>query len=160
MESNQETVNLADEVIIAPNSILTTPCEVVPFPLTEEVRTELFNFIKRLIVHCTARGGLGIAANQLGESWQVFVMKIGSGYLPVINPKIVKTGKDFDEVKEGCLSHPNVMVKKIRHSIITVSFSDLDGNICERVFKRKEAYIVQHEMDHILGHDFLTHSGI
>lgn len=149
-----------DEFVTAPNKILTKPCAPVSFPLQESERLDILDLTKRMIVHCTVRSGIGLSANQIGVSKQIFIMRMDGGWLTVVNPKIIKTGKDFEQVMEGCLSHPGVKIKKIRHQIITVQFFDFDGNMCERIFKRNTAYAVQHEMDHLSGFDFLTHSGV
>lgn len=151
-----KSVDLRGEILMFPDPLLTTPCEPLKFPLPEDAKAEVFDFIKRMMAHCLVRRGAGLAANQLGELYRIFIMAVGNGgFLPCINPKIIKTGKDFAVIQEGCLSHPGIKEVKTRHQIITLEFYDLDGNRCERTLKRGDAYVAQHELDHLSGISFI-----
>lgn len=151
-----EDINLQGEIVLFPDPILTTPCNKVPLPLPQHLQEELVNFVKRMMAHCIARNGLGLAANQLGEAYQIFIMRMeGGAFLVCLNPEIVDSGKEEVFVKEGCLSHPGFQVLKKRKAIVTMKYYGLDGRCYTEVFKRKEAYVVQHEILHLRGEPFL-----
>jgi peptide deformylase len=151
-----EQIDLKGEIRLFPDPILNTPCDPVPFPMPDKVKVEVFDFVKRMMAHCTVRKGLGLAANQLGETFRIFIMQMPEHeFLVCFNPEIVKTGREEVLVKEGCLSHPGFQVPKKRKTIITLKYRDFDGRPYENVFKRKEAFVIQHEMDHLLGIPFL-----
>lgn len=151
-----ENIDLQGEIIMFPDPILNTRCDPVPFPMPDTVKTEVFDFVKRMMAHCTVRKGLGLSANQLGELFRIFIMQMpGHAFLVCFNPQITRIGKEDVMVKEGCLSHPGFQVPKRRKMIITLKYLDFDGNTHENVFKRKEAFIIQHEMDHLNGVPFL-----
>lgn len=151
-----EDINLQGEIVLFPDPILNKVCDPVPFPMPDKIKTEVFNFVKRMMAHCLVRKGLGLAANQLGELFRIFIMTMpGGAYLVCFNPEILQTGKEEVLVKEGCLSHPGFQVPKHRKTIVTLKYQDFDGKFHEGVFKRKEAFIIQHELDHLNGIPFL-----
>ncbi len=57
--------------------------------------------------------GVGLAAVQVGVLRRVVVVDVGDGYLELINPEIVETSGEYEDI-EGCLSVPgqNGMVKR------------------------------------------------
>jgi len=107
-----------------------------------------------------AAAGVGLAANQVGLPFQLFVMNPAGikeekeqEYV-FINPVILKkTGTVSDN--EGCLSFPEIHADIIRPESIEVESISLTGE--EQYFKWKDrpARIVQHEMDHLNGIGFV-----
>lgn len=97
----------------------------------------------------------GLAANQIGILKQAFVLKsqITGKFMAIINPEIISFGGGIGSEYETCLSLPNERpVRKRRHKKIKIRYFNVDiGNIVMGVFKRFEARIVQHEMDHFKG---------
>lgn len=153
---SDDTVDLQEEIRLFPDPILNTPCAAVPLPMAADIRIEMFAFIKRMMAHCQARQGIGLAANQLGESFRIFIMHLNTGgFLVCFNPEIIRSGSEEVTVKEGCLSHPGFQVPKKRKTIVTLKYQDYEGVTYETIFKRKEAYITQHELDHLNGVPFL-----
>ncbi len=57
--------------------------------------------------------GVGLAAVQVGVLRRVVVVDVGDGFLELINPEIVETSGEYEDI-EGCLSVPgqNGMVKR------------------------------------------------
>jgi len=103
-----------------------------------------------------ATAGVGLAANQVGLPFQLFVMnptgnkEIKEEEYVFINPVILKkNGNVIDN--EGCLSFPEVHADVIRAESIEVESISLSGE--EQLFKWQDrpARIVQHEMDHLNG---------
>lgn len=101
--------------------------------------------------------GIGLAANQVGILFNMFVMEELDGTkLNLINPKIVKKSKLAANLKEGCLSAPGDLLLLSERSLwVEVSFQDEEGKEQIKVFKDIWAVCVQHEMDHLKGVSFL-----
>jgi len=111
--------------------------------------------------------GVGLAANQVGLSISLFIMK-ATKKAPVtvcINPEILSLEK-IPAVKkeksaakktgtrarlEGCLSIPRLWGYVQRSPKAHLRFTDISGKVHEKAFTGFEAVIVQHEMDHLEG---------
>ncbi|MGA3006338.1 MAG: peptide deformylase [Opitutaceae bacterium] len=115
-------------------------------------------------------GGIGLAAQQIGKSKQLFVMDLRNVdaqfswrldgaqpplelFMPmaVANPEIVPEGPSEDTAEEGCLSFPNIRGDVARPEAIAVKFQDEHGTPhtlqCDGLLAR----CVQHEADHLNG---------
>ncbi|MEG0951060.1 MAG: peptide deformylase, partial [Niameybacter sp.] len=62
---------------------------------------------------------VGLAANQIGETARIIVVKMGEYFIPLVNPKIVKHSQATYEVEEACLSHEGTR-KTTRYASIEV----------------------------------------
>ena len=98
-----------------------------------------------------ANNGLGLAANQVGLPYRVFVMR--STDLPIVcfNPIIVDESTETILLEEGCLSHPNLFVKIKRAKRIKVRYAEPNGNVITQIFDGMTARVFQHELDHLDG---------
>jgi len=97
--------------------------------------------------------GLGLAANQVGLPYRVFVMAANPP-LAVFNPRIVDQTTEQVLLDEGCLSYPNLFIKIKRSKSIKVRFQDMDGVVHTEKFTGMTARIFQHELDHLDGVDY------
>ncbi|MFH1541250.1 MAG: peptide deformylase [Elusimicrobiota bacterium] len=99
--------------------------------------------------------GVGLAANQVGESSSIFVadMKLGEKKREprvLLNPQILSlTGSCC--LEEGCLSFPGISAKVKRAKKIVVCGTTLDGKEIKREAEGLLARIFQHEIDHLNG---------
>jgi peptide deformylase len=94
--------------------------------------------------------GIGLAANQVGLPYRVFVIK-SNPILACFNPKIVSiTGEEVD-LEEGCLTFPNYYVKIRRPKMIRVRYTYPNGNTVTEIYDGITARIFQHELDHLNG---------
>lgn len=116
--------------------------------------------IKQLIqdMHDTMvkANGVGLAANQVAENLQVFVIdkKLAEeNGVPdtFINPEITEYSRDQDELEEGCLSIPKFYVPIKRSKKIKIKAYDPDGNKIKFKAKGFLARVLQHETDHLNG---------
>jgi len=112
--------------------------------------------------------GVGLAAPQIGKSIQLFVMDADAiteeveeeqdlGPLTLINPEIIKKGKEKVKMEEGCLSIPEVRDEISRPKSVTVSFKDRDFNDHTLEVSGWVARVIQHEYDHLQGILFLDY---
>lgn len=95
--------------------------------------------------------GIGLAANQVGIPYRIFVMKAGRTKYTCINPKIIRATAEVEYSEEGCLSVPNKKVKVWRRKQVSIEYRDEHGREHYQGFTGLEAHCVQHEMDHLNG---------
>lgn len=100
--------------------------------------------------------GIGLAANQIGLTKNVFV--IGSENIPgfpkpfaVFNPKIISLSNDTELFKEGCLSFPGLWLNIKRPKKIQVQYQNSKGDIIDAEIDGLIARCFQHEYDHLNG---------
>jgi peptide deformylase len=108
--------------------------------------------------------GIGLAANQLGLTKQVFVMGSYSiaGFpepFALFNPKILEASKEEVLDEEGCLSYPGLFLKVKRPSWIIVEYQNSNGDTIEAKFDGYLAKCFQHELDHLNGICFVDKVG-
>lgn len=123
------------------------------------------NLIDNLAVTVLSVNGVGIAAPQVNEPFQIFM--IYSHPNPrypdapttepkaIINPKITSMSGEMVKDWEGCLSIPGIRGLVPRHRWISVEYSDRDGNKKTEELEDFVARIFQHEYDHLNGIVFL-----
>jgi peptide deformylase len=102
-----------------------------------------------------AAPGVGLAATQVGELWQLFVVDCAAEGEPsdlrvFINPEMLSVeGKvTFDE---GCLSFPGAREEVERGERVRVRAQDRDGKWFELEADGLLAIAIQHEYDHLQG---------
>ena len=113
------------------------------------------------------RKGVGLAAQQIGQTIQICVMDIPSGFdvavpdgprlnpdvtlpLVMLNPVLVAK-KGAQRETEGCLSVPEIWALVNRATEVAVSFLDIQGVQRELHARGMLARVIQHEMDHLNG---------
>eukprot|EP00921_Rhytidocystis_pertsovi_P016480 GHVQ01026010.1.p1 GENE.GHVQ01026010.1~~GHVQ01026010.1.p1 ORF type:complete len:348 (-),score=30.90 GHVQ01026010.1:430-1473(-) len=115
----------------------------------------------RAVVHRMAQTmysshAVGIAAPQLGVSKRVVILNVDPfarkfEETVLINPCIEEFASDVEELTEGCLSFPGIILSVTRPSSVRVRFQTMQGNTVERWFHNWEARVCQHELDHLDG---------
>jgi peptide deformylase len=101
--------------------------------------------------------GVAIAAIQVGVPIRMTVIKDEEGFIPLINPEVVKGGKTYLTDMEGCMSVPKKYGKVKRYEKLKVRGLNLDGKKIEIKAEGLTARILQHEIDHMDGKLFLNH---
>lgn len=102
--------------------------------------------------------GVGLASTQIGEDEQFFILKRDNGsFIKVFNPKIIKYSKKTKKFFEGCLSIPNFYGEVQRPIEVEVSYQDETGKNIQAKLKGMEAWIFQHEYDHLQGTLFMDY---
>jgi len=96
-------------------------------------------------------GGIGIAANQVGELKRIIIIGNGGFNQEIINPVIIKRFGKKRINSEGCLSYPGKIVRVKRYQNIIVEGFNWNWEPIRRKLKGLNAYIVQHEVDHLNG---------
>ena len=121
----------------------------------ENIDGELVTLAENMVETTLAAPGVGLAANQIGLPWRLFVVNIGvetdkDNLVTVVNPEITAMeGSELGE--EGCLSIPDVISEVNRASQVEIKGYDLDGNEVRYEAQGYLARAFQHEMDHLNG---------
>jgi peptide deformylase len=124
---------------------------------------ELLQLIDDMAETMYAAPGVGLAAPQIGEPWQLFVVDCAadgepSDFRVFINPEILSTdGKTVTE--EGCLSFPSAREEVERAEKVRVRAQDRDGRWFELEAEGLLAIAIQHEYDHLQGVLMIDHLG-
>lgn len=133
----------------------------------EELRQLADNMLETMY----EEGGIGLAANQVGQLKQLVVMDLRNddeedadlpraqrGREPrvFVNPRLLDSqGEQITE--EGCLSVVEFTAEVKRAQRITVAYQTLEGEQREEEFEELAAVCLQHEMDHLAGRLFIDH---
>lgn len=119
----------------------------------EEFNNALKSFVNDLAEVMIKQDGVGISAIQVGVPIKLFLMEEQEtgNIIPIINPEILEKEKIVKSYSEGCLSVPEKRIDKKRFKRIKIKYQDLEGNFHERKLANKEAFIFQHEFDHLTG---------
>jgi len=122
---------------------------------TPEIQTLITDMLETM-VHINA---MGLAAPQVNQSLSIFVKtKVTDGEQVFINPVITKFGGVEKIMRgEGCMSIPKIFGDVKRFSKVTVEFLDRDFVKKTKTYKVNDAWIIQHEHEHLLGKLFTEH---
>jgi peptide deformylase len=130
--------------------VLRKQCKII-----KNIDGELVALSEDMIETTLAAPGVGLAANQIGIPWRLFVVNMGvetdkDNLITLVNPEITAMeGSELGE--EGCLSIPDVIAEVNRATEIEVKAIDLNGNDIRFEAKGYLARALQHEMDHLNG---------
>lgn len=128
-------------------------------PITS-ITSEIKELADRMIATMEACDALGLAAPQVHQSLQLFVMRapihssdsFSLGPVQVlINPYLSEPSQETWKTGEGCLSIPGLQEEVIRPQDITVEYMDLEGRWHRRRVSGWEARVMCHEYDHLRG---------
>jgi peptide deformylase len=94
--------------------------------------------------------GVGLAAPQIGEPWQICVIEVEGQLHELVNPRIVREAGD-DRDLEGCLSVPGYVAYVTRREKVWVEAQNRHGRAIKSVGTGLLARAMQHELDHLAG---------
>lgn len=134
------------KLIPCTDKLLKTPT----IPFTDESGIDPKELVDKMLKLARENGGIGLAANQIGLPYSVFVI-VAEPAFACFNPKIVHFSEEQSYMDEGCLSEPGMLVNIKRPNEVRLRFTNFDGTVVTKVFKGITARVVQHEMDHLNG---------
>ena len=162
--------NLSEENV----KFLKLKTKKVTFPASDFIKTIITDLIDTYKQITCA----GIAANQIGYDYQIFIgmktiedeneaeeiekkeaeLSSASGnpysenYEIYINPQIDKVDNQSIQLdEEGCLSIPGLMVGRERYDKIKIRYYDVNGAVHKCTFSGFLSKLFQHELDHLNG---------
>lgn len=131
-----------------PARVLRSPVKDLKFPLKkDDVR-----LIKNMLDTVISANGVGLACTQISKSLNmalIYLDEAGLPAFPIINPKIIKSSKETEEMEEGCLSLPGVFGTVRRPKKITMDAYDINGDKFTITDDTFLARVLQHEIDHL-----------
>jgi peptide deformylase len=97
--------------------------------------------------------GVGLAATQVGVLHRLLVYRVQqqAPVAALVNPEIEWSGRELEEMEEGCLSLPGVLVDVERPIHVRVRALDEHGEQILVEASGLEARVIQHEIDHLDG---------
>jgi peptide deformylase len=135
----------------------------VPGKKVDAVTPAILQLIDDMAETMYAAPGVGLAATQIGEAWQIFVVDCAadgepSDFRAFINPEILATdGQTMSD--EGCLSFPTAREEIERAAHVRVRALDRSGRPFELEAEGLLAIAIQHEFDHLQGVLMIDHLG-
>lgn len=134
--------------IVTDKEFLSQTCkEAEPGVTTDKIVGDLINTARRMDGCRERLGCLGLAANQIGESVRIIVLKINNKFKPFINPVIIERA-GIQESTETCFSRPGKPPAKVERSIY-VKVANQSGKSIS--LHGLSAIAFQHELDHLNG---------
>jgi peptide deformylase len=129
----------------------------------EAVTPEIQALVDDMAETMYAAPGVGLAATQIGEAVQIFVIDIAEADAPselrvFINPEILERADEITWT-EGCLSFPGVTEDVDRAAKVKVRALGRDGKSFELEAEGLLAVAIQHEYDHLQGVLMIDHLG-
>ena len=129
----------------------------------EAITPELRKLIDDMAETMYAAPGVGLAATQIGEALQLFIVDIADAEEPsdlkvFVNPEILETDGEVTW-QEGCLSFPGIQEDIDRAAHVRVRALDRDGKTFELEAEGLLAVAIQHELDHLQGMLMIDHMG-
>ncbi len=129
----------------------------------EAITPELRKLIDDMAETMYAAPGVGLAATQIGEAIQLFIVDIADADDPsdlkvFINPEILEATGEVTW-QEGCLSFPGIQEDIDRAAHVRVKAQDRDGKWFELEAEGLLAVAIQHELDHLQGQLMIDHMG-
>ncbi|MEO0136658.1 MAG: peptide deformylase [candidate division WOR-3 bacterium] len=157
MLSSKVKKNEQLDIIKYPNQVLREKAKPV-----EKITHEIFELAEGMIKTMLKNNGVGLAANQVGALWRLFVVNLKPFEdtpepAVIINPKILKKEGVIEE-EEGCLSFPGLYLHIPRAKKLLLHYQNLFN---ERVVMEAEGFLaraIQHESDHLDGILFIDYT--
>ena len=136
---------------------LTVPPDPFDFDAPEQI--DPAEFSNRMFQKMRNMGGVGLAANQLGLNYRMFVFGDEQTQINVFNPRIVAVSDETWLFKEACLSFPGFELTLRRPKTVTSSYQTETGEIKVQTFSGLAGRIFLHECDHVvLGINFMMYA--
>ena len=131
-----------------------------PFDL-ENPPIDLKELKNTLVEKMFEENGIGLAANQLGYPYRVFVIRgtKKEDSLLFVNPEIINQSEYTVNMQEGCLTGglEDIYAMVKRPEWVTAIWYDENKEQQKRTMKEMTARVFQHELDHLDGKLFIDH---
>lgn len=142
-----------------PDPILKKKCLEV-----KEITEDIKKLISDMIETMDHKNGVGLAANQVGVSKKILVLrdegrnKLGEMILKepevYINPVLSDPSEEMEVMVEGCLSFPEIRIEVERPIGIKIEYMNLKGEKKSEHVRGFKARVLMHENDHLNGKIF------
>lgn len=154
---------------LLPESQLNKIFPLAPWDFKSKTKEETLEFGKMLFANMMHHKGLGLSANQIGIPVRVFCISpliyretyvtretpVPKKSIVFFNPIITRLSEKSVYMEEGCLTWPGLFVKVKRPETVTLTYMNEDGDVYTESFTHLLGRVIQHEMDHMDGTNFL-----
>lgn len=130
-----------------------------PVPMGTDIR-ELVRELREVLVD---KGGIGIAAPQIGEMQRIVIIRLNNTFRTLVNPSIAAVEEgEYVTWSEACLSvgHGTFTAPVRRFRMVKVNGFDEGWNDRSGWLSGMAAAVAQHELDHLDGVLFLDRAGV
>jgi peptide deformylase len=148
------------EIVFTPDPVLRRKARKVT-----DFGPELQTLIDDMVETMRSAPGVGLAAPQVAESWQVITIeyseeseegeegeeKVPPKLYTLVNPQITRASNETIVGTEGCLSVPGIVGEVERNEAVTVKAQNRRGQPVTIKAQGWLARIFQHEIDHLEG---------
>ena len=137
-------------IVKVPDLILRQPCKPV-ITIDSYIRSliqEMIDYVKYL--NRNKISAYGLAASQLGEPVQLFVIQTPAVDLIAMNPVVTKRYGIHTWI-ESCLSIPGCFYSVVRPKLIKFHYISVMGEMRAGKFRDDYAGVVEHELQHTQG---------
>ena len=153
-------MNLKLELVEANDRVLHEPTIPFDFDKPPIDPDQLFALLAEMMIE---KRGVGLAANQVGLPYSVFVIGDPTnteGIIPVFNPQILDRSGEQYYAEEGCLTYPGLYVKIKRYNQIRTRYTT-NANVTDTIkLTGITSRIFQHEFDHLEGVRFTSRANL
>ena len=132
----------------------------------EEITDEIKNFCIEMCTTMKLRGGIGLAAPQVGKMLRIITIDTNvytnnNAHLCsiMINPEVLDINEIRLPFKEGCLSFPKKRKEVTRPTEVEVAWTNTIGERLTTRFNGLAARVILHELDHLNGHTMFDEEG-
>jgi len=127
-------------------------------PLTK-IDEETKRIAEKMVEAMIRANGIGLAAPQIGVSKRIIVLDLNGEFHILLNPAIIETSQESEEIVEGCLSIPGVNAEVTRKLRTHLRGITLDEKPVDIEGEGLMARAIQHEIDHLNGVLFVDYLG-
>lgn len=161
VKSNREWISggAGEDLVTIGDPRLKAPCRAIE--ISEETRAVFLQMVE----HLRSLNGAGLAAPQVGLSVNAVVVEVRktdvfpdrpvSPLIQMANPVILERSDQMVVDWEGCFSVPGIMGLVPRAEQISVSYVGMDGESNTATYSGYLARVIQHEVDHLSGIEFV-----
>ncbi len=115
------------------------------------ISSETDDIVNTMFKIMEEHNGIGLAAPQIGVDLKIITVGLEDFRISLINPVIVATSKEFDEMEEGCLSIPDITLNIKRPQVVLINGYTSRGDRVSMEVDGLIARVIQHEIDHLDG---------
>jgi len=116
-----------------------------------EITPEIKELISNMKETLKQRGGVGLAAPQVGVSKKIIIIRTKNKLMAFINPNIIKKGLKKICETEGCFSFPDLWLEIKRAETIRARALNEEGKEIIIDIRGFLSMVLQHEIDHLDG---------
>lgn len=122
------------------------------------VEPNLEELVKAMTKVMFLKGGIGLAAPQVGISKRILIMGNEEKLVVCVNPELI-SGEGDQQGLEGCLSFPGLWLHVKRYEKVVARYQTINGETKEEEFDGLMARVFLHELDHLNGQCFVEKVG-